>query len=80
MRNWVMASLYTAHPSDPMLDFSAVYMGSRSMRAGINWLVFCGFNEGTDTLIVLLERIGVDKLIDGRLRAAGLISTILTTG
>lgn len=45
------------------------------MRVGINWLVLAGFcDDGADTVIDLFERIGVERLIDGRLRAAGLIS------
>jgi len=47
------------------------------MRVGISWEVlgvFC--NDGTETLIDLLASIGVERLIDGRLRAAGLISTM----
>src|SRR6516162_5903772 len=47
-------------------------MGSRSIRAGINWLVFGAFcRGGPETVMDLLDRIGVERLIDGRLRAAG---------
>lgn len=50
-------------------------MGSKSMRVGINWLVLGAFcDEGADTVIDLFERMGVERLIDGRLRAAGLMS------
>jgi len=54
-------------------------MGSRSMRAGINWLVLGFCNEGTDTLIDFVDRMGVERLMDGRLRAAGLMSTMTAT-
>lgn len=55
-------------------------MGSRSMRAGIIWLVLMGFAavEGVETVIVLLERVGVVRLTAGRdERSAGLMSGIL---
>jgi len=68
-----------AHPSGPMLDLRPVYMGSRSMRAGINWLVLGFCNDGTDTLIDFVDRMGVERLMDGRLRAAGLMSTMTAT-
>jgi len=43
------------------------------MRAGIIWLVFVIFwVAGVETVIVL--RTGVDRLIEGRLRAAGSMS------
>lgn len=43
------------------------------MREGINWLVFGFWND--ETFIDLVERTGVETLIDGRLlRAAGLMS------
>jgi len=51
-------------------------MGSRSMRAGINWLVLGFCIVGTDTLIDLVDRIGVERLTEGLLRAAGLMSTM----
>jgi hypothetical protein len=52
-------------------------MGSRSMRAGISWLVLGALcNEGTETLMDCFERTGVERLMDGRLRAAGLMSTM----
>jgi len=67
-----------AQPSAPILCLSAVYMGSRSMRVGITWLFLVGFcAEETETFIDLFDRMGVERLMDGRLRAAGLISTIL---
>jgi len=65
-----------AQPSGPMLDLSAAYMGSRSMRAGMSWLVFGFCIEGTETLMVFDERMGVDRPMAGRLRAAGLMSTM----
>lgn len=65
-----------AQPSGPMLDLRAAYMGSRSMRAGMSWLVFGFWTEGTETLIVFEERMGVDRPMAGRLRAAGLMSTM----
>lgn len=55
-------------------------MGSRSMRAGIIWLVLMGFAavEGVETVIVLLDRVGVVRLTAGRDdRSAGLMSGIL---
>ena len=52
-------------------------MGSRSMRAGISWLVFGFCNGGTETFMDLVARIGVERLTEGRLRAAGFMSTIL---
>jgi len=48
------------------------------MRVGITWLFLVGFcAEETETFIDLFDRMGVERLMDGRLRAAGLISTIL---
>lgn len=56
-----------------MAAFKLLYKGSRSMRAGIIWLVFVIFwVAGVETVIVL--RTGVDRLIEGRLRAAGSMS------
>ena len=53
-------------------------MGSRSMRAGISWLVLGALcNDGTETLMDCFERMGVERLMDGRLRAAGLMSTMV---
>lgn len=55
-------------------------MGSRSILAGIIWLVLMGFAavEGVETVIVLLERVGVVRLTAGRDdRSAGLMSGIL---
>lgn len=45
------------------------------MRVGINWLILEGFcDDGAETVIDLFESMGVERLMDGRLRAAGLIS------
>lgn len=58
-------------------------MGSRSMRAGIIWLVLMGFAavEGVETVIVLLDKVGVVRLTAGRDdRSAGLMSGILGDG
>lgn len=55
-------------------------MGSRSILAGIIWLVLMGFAavEGVETVIVLLDRVGVVRLTAGRDdRSAGLMSGIL---
>lgn len=55
-------------------------MGSRSILAGIIWLVLMGLAavEGVETVIVLLERVGVVRLTAGRDdRSAGLMSGIL---
>lgn len=65
-----------AHPSAPIAALSAVYIGSRSMRAGISWLVLGFCNAGTETLMDFVASIGVERLTDGRLNAAGLMSTI----
>ena len=54
-------------------------MGSRSIRAGMIWLVLGTFcSEGPETVMDFVERIGVVKLTDGRLRSAGLMSGIVT--
>lgn len=57
-----------------MAIFKVVYRGSRSMRAGMIWLVLVIFwVAGVDTVIDL--RTGVERWTDGRLlRAAGSIS------
>lgn len=58
-------------------------MGSRSILAGIIWLVLMGFAavEGVETVIVLLDRVGVVRLTAGRDdRSAGLMSGILGDG
>lgn len=53
-------------------------MGSRSMRAGISWLVFGALCiDGTETLMDCFERTGVEMLMDGLLKAAGLMSTMV---
>lgn len=55
-------------------------MGSRSMRGGTSWLVFaalCTDEDEIETLMDLLESTGVERLMDGRLSAAGLMSTIV---
>lgn len=72
-----------AHCSLPIADFRAAYIGSRSIRAGIIWLVLMGFAavDGVETVIVLLERVGVVRLTAGRDdRSAGLMSGILGDG
>lgn len=62
-----------------MHAFSFVYIGSRSIREGINWLVF-GFCRDP-TVIDLVDRTGVERLMDGRLlRAAGLMSKSAMAG
>ncbi len=66
-----------AHPSGPMAALRAVYIGSRSMRAGICWLLAGFCDEVNETLMVLLASTGVERLMDGRLNAAGLISTMV---
>lgn len=56
-------------------------MGSRSMRAGMSWLVLGALcNDGSETLMDCLERTGVERLMDGLLRAAGLMSTMVRAG
>lgn len=81
MRNSVVDSLYISHCSGPMAAFSAVYRGSRSIRAGMSWLVFMGFTApGAETLRLFVERIGVERLADGLLKAAGSISGMLDRG
>lgn len=57
-------------------------MGSRSIRAGIIWLVLMGLAlvEGVPTVMVLDERVGVDRLTDGRDSSAGLMSGIVVVG
>lgn len=47
------------------------------MRAGMSWLVFGFCNGGTATFMDFVARIGVERLTDGRLRAAGFMSTML---
>lgn len=75
MKSCVVASLYMGHCSGSISDFSLVYIGSKSMRVGINWLVLGAFcDDGAETVMDLFERMGVERLMDGRLRAAGLIS------
>jgi hypothetical protein len=66
-----------AHCSGPTVDLSDVYIGSSSIRGGMYWLVFGAFDEDDGaTFIDFVERIGVERLMDGRLKAAGLMSTI----
>lgn len=61
-----------------MAALSAVYNGSKSIRAGMIWLDLAIFGApGTEPERVLLDRIGVERLIDGRLKAAGSMSGIL---
>jgi hypothetical protein len=54
-------------------------MGSRSMRAGINWLVLGTLTSGGPaTVMDLLDKIGVERLMDGRcVSADGSMSGIL---
>lgn len=54
-------------------------MGSRSILAGIIWLVLTGLEmvDGVETVIVLLDRVGVVRLTAGRDSSAGLMSGIL---
>lgn len=81
VKNSVVDSLYTSHFSPPMAPLSAEYTGSRSMRAGMIWLVFTGFPEpGAVMDRVLFDRVGVDRLTAGRLRAAGSMSGIVEAG
>lgn len=49
------------------------------MRAGISWLVLgaLGIDDNVETLMDCFASTGVDKLIEGRLKAAGLMSTML---
>ena len=45
------------------------------MRGGMIWLVLMIFWEpGAETVMVLLARVGVERLIEGRLKAAGSMS------
>lgn len=62
-----------------MADLRLVYIGPRSIRAGMIWLVLMGlaFVDGVDTVIVLEESVGVVRLTAGRDRSAGLMSGIL---
>lgn len=58
-------------------------MGSRSILAGIIWLVLMGFAavDGVETVIVLFDNVGVVRLTAGRDdRSAGLMSGILGDG
>jgi hypothetical protein len=78
MRNSVVDSLYTTQFSAPMACFRAAYSGSRSILAGMIWLVLTGFRElGTDTARDFVLRIGVERLLEERLKAAGSMSGIL---
>lgn len=63
----------------PIADFRAAYIGSRSILGGIIWLVLVAFVvvDGVDTVIVLLDRVGVERLTAGRDSSAGLMSGIL---
>lgn len=64
-----------------MAPLSTAYSGSKSMRAGIIWLVFTGFPDpGAVMDRVLFDRVGVDRLTAGRLKAAGSISGIVEDG
>lgn len=70
-----------SHCSELMAAFRAVYSGSRSIRDGIIWLVFTAFVEpGAVTVSVFVDRIGVETLTDGRLKAAGSMSGIVDRG
>jgi hypothetical protein len=72
----LMDSLYVAQCS-PIASLSAVYNGSRSMRAG-TWLLLDTLGAlCADALIVFGGRIGVVEMIEGRLNAAGSMSGIL---
>lgn len=67
-----------AHFSLPIAAFSAVYNGSKSIRAGMIWLDFAIFGApGTEPARVLLGKIGVVRPTAGRLKAAGSMSGIL---
>ncbi len=53
-------------------------MGSRSMRAGMIWLVLGAFcSDEAETVMDLAERMGVERLMEARLSSAGLMSGIL---
>lgn len=70
-----------SHCSELMAAFRAVYSGSRSIRDGIIWLVLTAFVEpGAETVSVFVDKIGVETLTDGRLKAAGSISGIVDRG
>lgn len=70
--------MYTTHCSAPMADLSAVYKGSRSIRAGIIWLDLATLSTpGVDVERDFVDRIGVERLMDGRLKAAGSMSGIV---
>jgi hypothetical protein len=72
----LMDSLYVAQCS-PIASLSAVYNGSRSMRAG-TWLLLDTLGAlCADALIVFGGRIGVVEMMEGRLKAAGSMSGIL---
>lgn len=67
------------HCSLPMAALRAAYGASRSIRAGMIWLDFAILGAPVpEPARVLLERIGVERLTDGRLKAAGSMSGILT--
>ena len=61
-----------------MASLSAPYIGSRSMREGIIWLLLVNFAEVIPEFAsVFVDRIGVDNPIAGRLKAAGSMSGIV---
>lgn len=65
-----------------MADLSAVYRGSRSIRAGIIWLDFPIFGTlGVDPPNDFDDNIGVVMLMEGRLlKAAGSMSGMVIRG
>lgn len=64
-----------------MAAFSSVYSGSRSIRAGMIWLDFVVFREPEpEPDRVFVDRIGVERLTDGRLKAAGSMSGMVEDG
>lgn len=74
-RNSIVDSLYISHCSPPIALLRGVYKGSRSMRAGIIWLVLTGLPEpGAVMDRVLFASVGVERLTAGRLKAAGSMS------
>lgn len=67
------------HWSLPMAALRAAYGTSRSIRAGMIWLDFATLGApAPEPARVFVERMGVERLTDGRLRAAGSMSGILT--
>lgn len=81
MKNSVVASLYISHCSGPIAALSSVYSGSRSIRAGTIWPDLVVFREPEpEPDRDFADRTGVERLTDGRLKAAGSMSGIVVYG